>query len=276
MIFESAKMIRLLLLMSIASLLASCTSVKTTNPGTIGLERTQYMSPLVPEAQLNQGAVAAYAKVLAQEKSKGTLNTDGRLTSRVRDIADRIIPQVSVFRPKAANWNWEVNVINKDELNAWCMPGGKIAFYSGIINRLQLTDDEVAAIMGHEIAHALREHARERASEQATSGLLITAGAVAIGAGSSAVDMAGLAYNSVFGLKHSRAHETEADRVGIELSARAGFNPDAAITLWQKMARASGPSGPEWLSTHPSSHTRIADLRRYATRVRPLYQSAKR
>lgn len=254
----------------------ACTAVKTTQPGTIGLDRKQYMSPLVPEAQLNAGAASAYAKVLAEQQSKGTLNSDARMTARVRRIADRIVPQVKVFRPQATRWDWEVNVFNKDELNAWCMPGGKIAFYSGIINRLKLTDSEIAAIMGHEIAHALREHARERASEQATSGLLITAGAVAIGAGSTAVDMAGLAYQSVFGLKHSRMHETEADRVGIELSARAGYDPNAAISLWQKMARASGPSGPEWLSTHPSSRTRIADLRKYAARVHPLYLSAKK
>lgn len=260
----------------LALTMMACTSVKTTNSGTIGLDRKQYMSPLVPEAKLNEGAVAAYAQVLSEERSKGTLNSDPRLTARVRNIANRLIPQVRVFRPKAVNWNWEVNVINKDELNAWCMPGGKIAFYSGIINRLQLTDDETAAIMGHEIAHALREHARERASEQTTAGLLITAGAVATGAGSGAVDMAGLAYNSVFGLKHSRGHETEADRVGVELAARAGYNPQAAITLWQKMAKATGGSnGPEFLSTHPSSATRIADLRKYAARVQPLYLQAR-
>jgi len=230
-------MIKFILITSFLIFAASCSSVKTTNPGTIGLDRKQYMSPLVPEAKLNEGAIAAYAEVLSAEKSKGTLNADRRLTARVRKIADRIIPKVTVFRPQAAKWNWEVNVIDKNELNAWCMPGGKIAFYSGIVNQLSLTDDEIAAIMGHEIAHALREHARERASEQATSGLLITAGAVAIGAGSSAVDMAGLAYN---------------------------------------MARASGASGPEWLSTHPSSQTRIADLRQYAKRVQPLYIAATR
>lgn len=257
-------------------ILMSCTTVKTTNPGTIGLDRKQYMSPLVTEAKLNEGAVAAYAQVLTEERGKGALNSDAALTARVRKIADRIIPQVSTFRPNAARWKWEVNVINKDELNAWCMPGGKIAFYSGIINRLQLSDDEVAAIMGHEIAHALREHARERASEQTTAGLLITAGAVATGAGSGAVDMAGLAYNSAFGLKHSRSHETEADRVGIELSARAGYNPQGAISLWQKMDKATGGgSGPEFLSTHPSSTTRIADLRKYAVRVQSLYLQAR-
>ncbi|MGE3869229.1 MAG: M48 family metallopeptidase [Pseudorhodoplanes sp.] len=151
-----------------ALLAAACSSVKTTEGGAIGLDRTQYMSPLVSEQQLNAGAVSAYAEVLGKSRQEGALNPDPAMTARVRAIAQRLIPQTAVFRKDALNWKWEVNVIRSDELNAWCMPGGKIAFYSGIITKLKLTDDEIAAIMGHEIAHALREHARERASEQAT------------------------------------------------------------------------------------------------------------
>lgn len=253
----------------------ACTSVQTTRPGTIGVDRTQRMSPLVPADQLNAGAKSAYAKVMQEAQGEGALNTDATMTQRVRRIAERIIPQVGTFREDALNWNWQVNVIESEQLNAWCMPGGKIAFYSGIIEKLNLSDDEIAAIMGHEIAHALREHSRERSSEQALAGLAIGFGAAAIGAGSTAIDMTNLAYQTAFGLRHSRLHETEADRVGIELAARAGFNPQAAVTLWQKMGRISGSRGPEFLSTHPSPDSRVADLRKYAAVVEPLYRQAR-
>lgn len=258
-------------------LLTACTSVHTTSEGAIGLKRRQMMSPLVSEAQLDQSAQVAYAEVLQKAKSDGGLNTDPAMTARVRAVAGRIIPQVGAFRQDALKWQWQVNVIKSDELNAWCMPGGKIAFYSGIIQQLNLTDDEIAAIMGHEIAHALREHARERASEQATAGLLINAGAAGFGLGAGGADLGRLAYQTTFGLKHSRQHETEADRIGVELAARAGYDPRAAITLWQKMAaRSGGKSQPEFLSTHPSANTRIKDLQDYSARVLPLYQGQGR
>ncbi|MDO5057290.1 MAG: M48 family metallopeptidase [Lautropia sp.] len=259
--------------LSAAALLAACTTVQTTGQGHIGLDRKQRMSPLVSEAQLNASAEAAYAQVLSKARSANTLDVDQAMTQRVRAVASRLIPQVGAFRPDALKWNWQVSVIRSDELNAWCMPGGKIAFYSGIIERLKLTDDEIAAIMGHEIAHALREHARERASEQATAGLLIGIGAAAAGVGSAGQDLGRLAYQTTFGLRHSRLHETEADRIGVELSARAGYDPRAAITLWQKMAQVNGGGGtPEFLSTHPSAASRIKDLQDYSSRVLPLYQ----
>jgi predicted Zn-dependent protease len=193
----------------------------------------------------------------------------------VKAIAARVIPTTSVFRPDAPSWAWEVNVIQSEELNAWCMPGGKIAFYSGIITKLQLNDDEIAAIMGHEIAHALREHGRERASEQMTSGLLVNVGVIALGGNQAMAEMAGLAYNVTVGLPNSRTHETEADRIGIELSARAGYDPKAAVTLWQKMAKLGGAKGPQFLSTHPSNEGRIKDLEGYSVRVQPLYEQAR-
>jgi predicted Zn-dependent protease len=255
---------------------AGCSTVQTTEGGAIGIDRTQRMSSLVSEEELDAGAKKAYLEVLTKEKSEGDLNADPKMTARVRAIAQRLIPQTGAFRADAPKWQWEVNVIKSDELNAWCMPGGKIAFYSGIITKLSLTDDEIAAIMGHEIAHALREHARERASEQATTGLVIGVGAAILGAGQAGADLTQLAYHSVFGLKHSRLHETEADRIGVELAARAGYDPRAAISLWEKMGKASGGGGgPEFLSTHPSAETRIADLRNYSSRVMPLYEKAR-
>lgn len=262
----------LLLLLAMATIIA-CSSVQTTKPGLIGVDRKQRMSSLVSAADLDKGASQAYAKILNDEKSKGNLNKDKRLTRRVRAIADRIIPTVSVFRSDALKWDWQVNVIDSDQLNAWAMPGGKIAFYSGIINRLKLTDAEIAAIMGHEIAHALREHSRERASEQVATGLLIGGVGALAGVGSSGTQLAQLAYNTTFGLKHSRSHETEADRIGVELAARAGYDPRAAIKVWQKMGRvAGGGGGPQFLSTHPSHATRIKDLQVYSKKVLPLYK----
>ncbi len=260
-----------------ASLLTvtGCASVKTTSGGTVGIERNQMMSPLVSEKQLQAGAAQSYAQVLQGEKAKNLLNTDPAMTARVRAIATRLIPTTAVFRPDAVAWAWEVNVIQSDQVNAWCMPGGKIAFYSGIITKLQLTDDEIAAIMGHEIAHALREHGRERASEQVTSGLLINVGVAAAGGGKAAADMAGLAYNVTVGLPNSRTHETEADRIGVELAARGGYDPRAAISLWQKMGKASGGSGPQFLSTHPTNESRIKDLENYSQRVQPLFEQAR-
>jgi predicted Zn-dependent protease len=274
-LFKRYKFVAVVTALTASIALVGCQSVKTTTGGTVGIDRSQRMSPLVSEKQLQAGAAQSYAQVLQTEKGKGALNTDAAMTNRVRAIAARLTPTTSVFRADAPGWQWEVNVIQSDQINAWCMPGGKIAFYSGIITKLQLTDDEIAAIMGHEIAHALREHGRERASEQVTSGLLINIGVAAAGGGKAAMDMAGLAYNVTVGLPNSRTHEVEADRIGIELAARAGFDPKAAVTLWQKMGKVSGGGGPNFLSTHPSPESRIKDLEGYAVRVQPLYEQAR-
>jgi len=266
---------RLIPIVVTSLMLSACVSVQTTKPGAIGLDRTQRMSSLVSEAELEQGAVTAYAQIIDEAKQKGELNTDGPMTRRVRAVADRLIPTVDTFREDALDWNWQVNVINSDQLNAWAMPGGKIAFYSGIIEQLQLTDAEIAAIMGHEISHALREHSRERASEEANKSLVLGVLSTATGAGETAQALADLVYKTTLGLPNSRLHETESDRMGVELMARAGYDPRAAISVWQKMAKASGgQSSPEFLSTHPSNETRIKDLTDYAARVMPLYQAA--
>ena len=260
----------------LCALLISCTTVQTTNSGTVGIQRVQRMSPLVSGEDLQAGATLAYQQIMEQEKSKGTLNSDAAMSRRVRGIAQKLLPAVGAFRSDALKWDWQVNVIESDQLNAWAMPGGKIAFYSGIIEQLELTDGEIAAIMGHEIAHALREHSRERASEQATTGLAIGLGGALLGLGAGATNMASLAYNTTFGIRHSRSHETEADRIGVELAARSGFDPRDAISVWQKMAKATGGnSGPEWLSTHPSNETRIADLTVYSDKVIGLYESSR-
>jgi predicted Zn-dependent protease len=255
--------------------LAGCTGMNTTQSGAIGVDRTQYMSSMVPAQALEQEATQQYADILNQAKSKGLLDKDAQQLSRVQAISQRLIDQVGVFRPDAAGWNWEVHVLSSDEINAWCMPGGKIAVYTGLISTIKPTDDELAAVLGHEISHALREHARERVSQQMATELGLSVLSIATGS-TAASDLGGQLTSVMFTLPNSRTHETEADRMGVELAARAGYDPRAAVTLWQKMGSASqGNAPPEILSTHPSAASRIGDLQAAAQKVMPLYEQAK-
>jgi predicted Zn-dependent protease len=251
--------------------LSGCVS-QSTKSGVVGVERKQLL--LVSEKEMQQGGEKAYASVLSEAQKSKTLNVDAKLTQRVKGIAARIIPQTAVFRADAPKWNWEVNVLKSDELNAWCMPGGKIAFYTGIIEKLKLTDAEIAAIMGHEIAHALREHSRERASQQALQNAGLSLLGKYSGLGQGSMDLAALTMNLTLTLPNSRTHETESDRIGVELAARAGYDPYAAVTLWEKMSKVSKSQQPNFLSTHPSHKDRIKDLKKYAARVEPLYKKA--
>lgn len=257
----------------LAGLTAACQTVQTTQGGAVGVDRKQSM--LVTSEQVNQAAASNYQNVLSDSRKKGALNADAAQVERIRGIARRLIPQVGVFREDATKWQWEVNVIRSDELNAWCMPGGKIAFYSGIIDRLKLADDEAAAIMGHEMAHALREHARERASQAMAAGIGVQVVGAAAGLGDAGMQLTSLLADYTFVKPNSRLHETEADRMGVELAARAGYDPKAAIRLWNKMAQVSGGQVPQWLSTHPSHESRIKDLETYAAKVMPLYEKAR-
>ncbi len=256
-------------------LTAACETVNTTQGGAVGIDRKQIMSPLVSGQQLEQQASLAYTDLINKEAKQGDLNPDAAQTARVRRIVDRLIPQTAVFRPDALKWNWQVNVIRSPDVNAWCMPGGKIAIYTGILDKLKLSDDEIAAVMGHEIAHALREHAREQASEQALAQLGLL-GASLAGAGQGTINAGSQLYQLGVGLPHSRTHETEADRIGVELAARAGYDPRAAIAVWQKMTQLGGSRPLEFLSTHPNPESRMRDLRQYAEKVMPLYLQAKK
>jgi len=257
----------------VATALAGCQTVQTTQPGAVGVERQQSM--LLSSKEVNQSAAQAYDQVLAAADKKGQVNQDPVLLERVRRVSKRLIPQTGVFRADAPGWDWEVNLISSKELNAWVMPGGKIAFYTGLIERLKLTDDEIAAIMGHEIAHALREHGRERASQAMAQGIALSIIGAVAGVSRSGMDLTQLVLNVTLNLPNSREHETEADRIGVELAARAGYDPRAAVNVWEKMARAADGQPPEILSTHPAPATRIADLKVYAARVMPLYEQAR-
>ncbi|MDR2789074.1 MAG: M48 family metallopeptidase [Candidatus Accumulibacter sp.] len=256
---------------------AACTSTHTTSTGAVGVDRQQSM--LLSSAEVNQSAEQAYARTIQEARAKNTLNRGSAQVRRVRGIATRLIAVTGAFRSDAPGWRWETNVISASELNAWCMPGGKIVVYTGLMDKLALTDDELAAVMGHEIAHALREHGREKASQAVGVDLAATFGGLigtyygldaSVGQG-----LVGAAGDIAFMRPNSRGMEQEADRIGVELMARAGYDPRAAISLWEKMARASGNGAPQWLSTHPSNEARLADLRVYVERVQPLYRAAR-
>lgn len=254
--------------------LASCETVQTTQGGVVGVTREQKMA-VAPEA-IEQAASQEYSAVMDDARSKGLLNQKTAQVQRVRTVANRLIPQTTVFRPDAVHWAWEANVLTSPEVNAWCMPGGKIAVYTGLIEKLHITDDELAAVMGHEIAHALREHARERASEQMVAGGLIDIGTALLGLGDIGKQGAEYAYMGLLGLPNSRRHETEADRIGVELAARAGYDPRAAVSLWQKMGQLGGGEPIKFLSTHPPREERLSDLAVYSQRVLPLYEQARK
>lgn len=259
---------RHLLPVLLAGLLAACQSVQTTQPGVVGVTREQSMG--VSAKEVEAASAQSYLKMVQGAGKQEKLNRDPAMLARVQGIARRLIAQVPVFREDARQWRWEVNVFQSDEINAFCMAGGKIGIYTGLITRLKLTDDELAAVIGHEIAHALREHVREQMSLQYASqlpGLVL-----AIATGSRALGQLGdMVSNVSLTLPRSREAEAEADQIGVELAARAGYDPRAAISLWQKMGQAGGSRPPEFLSTHPSAQSRQQDLARASELVMPLY-----
>jgi len=254
--------------------IAGCATVQTTQPGAVGIERKQTM--LVSEESVEQGAGRAYATELQNAQGGGKLNSDPALTMRVRRVAEKLIPVTAVFRPDAPNWKWEVNTLTTPEINAYAMPGGKIMVYSGLVEKLQLSDAELAAVLGHEISHALREHTRERVSRAYEQQIALAGLAVVTGIDAGAMDLANEVASVTFQLPHSREQEAEADVMGLELMARADYDPHAAVTLWKKMMAADRSAPPQFLSTHPSSENRIAELERHIPQVEPLYQAAPR
>ncbi len=265
---------RLSTLLALSSALATtaCATVQTTHPGEVGIERQQRM--LLTLGDVNEAAAREYSNLLGQASRTGSLDSDPNQLARVNAITEALIAQTSVFREDAPSWPWEVHVIRSREVNAWCMPGGKIAVYTGFLDVLRPTDAELAAVIGHEIAHALREHARERMSEALATGLLFNVAVAALKIDERKAALGDLLLKVTFTLPNSRLHEREADVMGVELAARAGFDPAAAATMHQKMARVSGGSDLDWLSTHPSSETRIQDVTFAAQQVASLYQQA--
>lgn len=257
-------------------LLAACQTVQTTRPGAVDVDRQQRVLSFISEQDMQSSAAEAYAEQLQAAQAAGNLNTERALLRRVEQISQRLIQQTTVFREDALGWPWEVNVLTSPERNAYAMPGGKIMVYSGLVSGLDLSDAEIAAVVGHEIAHALREHARERVSAAYGQQLVLSLGAAAIGADENTIRLADAIGQVTFQLPHSREQESEADLIGLELMARAGYDPQAAISVWEKMT-AAGSSGrpPEFLSTHPSERSRIDDLQAQLPKVIPLYQASR-
>jgi predicted Zn-dependent protease len=269
---RAGALIRTLIVAAVAVLATACQTVQTTQPGAIGVNRKQMM--MVSAEKVDQGAKVAYDQEVSKARTAGALNSNKLQYDRVQRISQRLIPQTKTFRPDAGTWNWEVNVQTSEDVNAYCMPGGKIMVYTGLIDTVRPTDDELAAVIGHEIAHALREHSRERLSRAYAEQMVLAGVAVATGAESTTMQLASQISAVTFTLPHSREQEAEADRIGLELMARAGYDPNAAVTLWQKMSKASSGGPPEFLSTHPSGESRIRDLEKNVPRVLPLYHAA--
>ena len=233
------------------------------------------MRNLVPAADIEAASTQQYAQLLEKARTQKALAPESHpQLQRLRAIASRLIVHSAKWNDRARQWRWEVNLIGSKQINAFCMPGGKIAGFTGILDQLQLSDDETAMVVGHEMAHALREHARARIAKTQGTGTLLSIGAQILGLGGLG-DVAANIGTQLITLKFSREDEIDADLVGLELAARAGFNPDAAISLWEKMGKASGGSGgPGFLSTHPSGPDRIKRLQENVPRVRGLYQQA--
>jgi Zn-dependent protease with chaperone function len=257
-----------------AFLLASGATVAGSVLAQVDVGSSSSLRKLVPAETLETSARQQYSQVLAEARSKGALAQDGHpQLQRLHAIAQKLIPHTAQWNSRSREWKWQVNLIGSKQINAWCMPGGKIAFYTGILDQLKLTDDEAAMIMGHEMAHALREHARERlAKSQATSfGLSIASQLLGLG---SLGDVAANLGTQLLTLKYSRDDETESDLVGLEIAARGGYKPEASVSLWQKMQAASGNGGPSFLSTHPSGANRIQELEANLPKVQHLYEQA--
>ena len=235
---------------------------------------------LLPKSTVENSAAQQYAQMMRDAAQKEALNNDRRQVERLREIARKLIAPSVRFNPDAERWRWEVNLISSRSVNAFCMPGGKIAFFTGIINALKLSDDEVAVIMGHEIAHALLEHGRARMSEQVLKNVGVSVAAAVFNLGQVSTSLLGQASNLAISLPFSRRHETDADLVGMELAARAGYDPRAAANVWRKMAQLGAQSGgnhpPQFLSTHPAHATRIREIEASLPRVLPLYEAARR
>jgi len=261
----------------LAAASAAAAGVATPAAAQVEVGPSSGLRKLVPADELEGAATQEYAKLMAEARSKGALApADHPQLRRLRAIAARLVPQTAQWNDRARAWRWEVNLIGSKQINAFCMPGGKIAFYTGILDQLKLTDDEVAMVMGHEMAHALREHARARIAKSQGTGTLLSLGAQLLGLGQLG-DMAASIGTQLLTLRFSREDESDADLVGLELAARAGYNPQAAVSLWEKMGQAGdGANGPSFLSTHPSGPARIQQLQANVPKVQGLYQRAPR
>ena len=252
-----------ILVMLCAALLMACATSPT--------GRRQLM--LVSEDTAISASKEAYVEMLKPYAQKGKINNDPALVKRVDTITGRLIAQAIKMRPETKDWDWSIKIIDDPEVvNAWAMAGGKMALYTGLIDKIKPTDDELAQVLGHEISHALAKHSAEKMSVAMASSIGVLAVGVAADNKGLALGGAALAAALAVEKPNSRAAESEADRIGIELAAKAGYDPRAAITLWQKMAKVGGQGPPQFLSTHPSPANREKKLAEYVPEMMPYYE----
>lgn len=246
--------------------LSACATVPLTG-------RSQLL--LVSEATAIAASEPAYLQMLAAPAAEGRVDNDPALHARVERVAGRIIAQAIRLRPETRDWKWSIHVIDEpDTINAWAMAGGRMAVYTGLINKLDPSDDELAQVLGHEVAHALARHTAEQMSVAMATDVALNVWAIRQQPSAGTLTGVSLAAVLAIQLPNSREAESEADRIGIELAARAGYDPAAAVTLWRKMSTAAQNGTPVFLSTHPSHATRITDLQALVPTMRPLYEAA--
>jgi len=243
-----------------------------------GVEVKKSRLLLLPKSRIEAMSAQQYNQLMRGAAQQGALNADRRQLERLKGIARRLVPHSARFDPDAGRWRWEVNLIQSPTVNAFCMPGGKIAFYSGLIDSLRLSDDEISVIMGHEMSHALLEHGRARMSEQLLKVAGVNIAAALLNLSNVSASLLAQAADLALTLPYARSQETDADLAGIEIAARAGYDPRAAVAVWRKMAKLSGARGqpPQFLSTHPAHATRIQTIEAQLPRVMPLYEAARR
>lgn len=252
---------------------ASATAQLAKDEEGVKVRRPSLIRNLVSAAKLEKSALQQYEQLKGQAVSRNLLlPADDPQAKRVQRIADDLLPHTHKWHPRAKEWQWQVIVVKTPTVNALCMPGGKIAVFTGILDGLKLTDDEAAMVIGHEMAHALREHARARTAKVT----LTNAGALAVGLliGGNVGELARQG-GGLLSLKFNRDDERDADLIGMELAARAGYNPAAGITLWEKMSKVARGTPPPWLSTHPTGEDRITRMKQNMKYVIPLYERAK-
>ena len=259
-----------------AFVLAAGAAAGTAAIAQVDVGKSSQFRKLVSADQIEAAAAQQYVQTMGEARARSVLMPDSHpQVRRLRSIAQRIIPHTPQWNSRATKWRWEVNLIESQQINAYCMPGGKIAFYTGILDQLKLSDDEAAMIMGHEMAHALREHARERIGKTQATGMLASGISQLLGLGSVGDVLANIG-TQLAALKFSREDESEADLVGLELAARSAYAPQAGATLWRKMGGASAGSIGKFMSTHPSGPQRVTDLEANAPKVQALYENARK
>jgi predicted Zn-dependent protease len=258
--------------LSMAALLAFTAAACATSP----TGRRQLA--LVSEESAIVASEEAYAMQIGELRKEGKIVPESsRVARRVQGITERLVAQAVEMRPETADWDWSIEVIDDpDVVNAWCMAGGRMAVYTGLIQKLDPTDDELAQVLAHEISHALANHTAERMSVAlATNAGILLAGVLSEDS-QKTMSRAALAAALAVQLPNSRSAESEADEIGIELAAKAGYNPNAAISLWEKMANVSGGGPPQFLSTHPSPSNRLEKLAELAPQMMAYYEEARR